>query len=252
MLIESPHADRHQAWGMAGPDAVFYKILPRRSAEAAREVLDGFKGVLMVDGYSVYEAMARARPEITLAHCWAHARREFIEIELLYPAKCKEGLGLIRAPYEIERQVPFRANVSAEDLALDLARRAALRAEQLRPITAAILSWAGQLRLTNGSALRQAVEYMLKHWAGLTRFLDHPRVPLDNNHLERAIRPLALGRKNHCGSHSQWGCDAAAILYSLVETARLCGVEPRAYLLAAVRASLETPGRVLLPHDLRS
>jgi transposase len=251
MLIESPHADRYQAWGMAGPDAVFYRILPSRSAEAARKVLGGFRGVLMVDGYSAYETLARAGPEISLAHCWAHARRKLIEIELLYPAECKEGLGLIRQLYEIERQVPFRANLSAEELAADLAHRAALRAEQSRPLTAAILAWAGQLRLTKGSALRKAVEYMLKRWAGLTRFLDDPRVPLDNNHLERAMRPVALGRKNHCGSHSQWGCDAAAILYSLVETAKLCEVEPRAYLLAAVRASLETPGRVLLPHELR-
>ena len=251
MLIESPHADRYQAWGMAGPDAVFYKILPSRSAEAARQVLDGFSGVLMVDGYSAYETLARAGPEISLAHCWAHARRKLIEIELLYPAQCKEGLNLIRALYEIERQVPFRANVSVDELATDLACRAALRADQSRPITAAILAWAGRLRLTKSSALRQAVEYMLKRWAGLTRFVEDSRVPLDNNHLERAIRPLALGRKNHCGSHSQWGCDAAAILYSLVETAKLCEVEPRAYLLAAVRASLETPGRVLLPHELR-
>ena len=252
MLIESPHADRYQAWGMAGPDAVFYKILPSRSAEAARQVLDGFRGVLMVDGYSAYETIARAGPEISLAHCWAHARRKLIGIELLYPAECKEGIDLIRQLYEIERQVPFRVNASADELATDLERRAALRAEQSRPVTAAMLAWAGQLRETKGSALRQAVEYMTKRWTGLTRFLDDPRVPLDNNHLERAIRPIALGRKNHCGSHSQWGCDAAAILYSLVETAKLCEVDPRAYLLAAVRASLEAPSRVLLPHDLRA
>jgi len=179
-------------------------------------------------------------------------RRKQIEIELLYPAECKEGLDLIRRLYEIERQVPFRANLSAEESAADLARRATLRAEHSRPVVAQILEWAGRLRLTKGSALRQAVEYMTKRWAGLTRFLDDPRVPLDNNHLERAMRPVALGRKNHCGSHSQWGCDAAAILYSLVETAKLCDVEPRAYLLAAVRASLETPSRVLLPHDMRA
>ena len=182
---------------------------------------------------------------------WAHARRKLIEIEPSYPAECKEGLGLIRQLYEIERQVPFRANVSAEELAVDLARRAALRDEQSRPVTAEILAWVSRLRLTKGSALRKAVEYMTKRWAGLTRFLEDPQVPLDNNHLERAIRPVALGRKNYCGSHSQGGCDAAAIFYTLVETAKLCEVEPRSYLVAAVRASLETPSRVLLPHDLR-
>jgi transposase len=85
----------------------------------------------------------------------------------------------------------------------------------------------------------------------LTRFLDDPRVPLDNNPVERALRGVVVVRKNHYGSRSRRGTEVAALLYSLCETAKLLGVEPRTYLLRATYAAIDQPGTVTLPHSLR-
>jgi transposase len=87
-------------------------------------------------------------------------------------------------------------------------------------------------------------------WRGLTRFLADPRIALDNNATERALRGMVGGRKNHYGSRSKRGTEVAALFYSLIESTKLCGVEPKAYLLYATRAALETPGTVTLPHAL--
>ena len=98
----------------------------------------------------------------------------------------------------------------------------------------------------------EALACHLELWAGLTRFLDDPRIPLDNNLVERAIRGPVVGRKNHYGSRSRRGTEVAALYYSLIETAKLLGVEPQAYLLEATSAAMKEPGRVSLPSDLLS
>jgi transposase len=88
------------------------------------------------------------------------------------------------------------------------------------------------------------------HPQRLARFLDEPRIALDNNATERALRGMVVGRKNHYGSRSKRGTEVAALFYSLIESAKLCGVEPKAYLLCGTRAALENPGTVTLPHTL--
>jgi transposase len=91
---------------------------------------------------------------------------------------------------------------------------------------------------------------MLDRWTGLTRFVDDPRIPLDNNAAERALRGPVVGRKDHYGSRSLRGTEVAAVLYTLCETARLVGVDPHASLLRAVYAAIDRPGAVMLPEDL--
>jgi transposase len=91
---------------------------------------------------------------------------------------------------------------------------------------------------------------MLGLWPGLTRFREDARIPVDNNATERGLRGMVVGRKNHYGSRSQRGTEVAALFYSLIESAKLCGVEPKAYLLQATHAALEIPGTVTLPHTL--
>jgi len=91
---------------------------------------------------------------------------------------------------------------------------------------------------------------MLGHWSGLTRFLEDPEVPLDNNATERALRAVVLGRKNYLGSRSKRGMRVAGLFYSLLDTAKICGVDPRAYLVRAVRQAIEEPGSVFLPHQM--
>jgi hypothetical protein len=127
---------------------------------------------------------------------------------------------------------------------------AALRAEQAAAIVAELRGWAHRQRALPESSLGKAIAYMVGPWPGLTRFLEDPRVPLDNNATERGLRGVIVGRKNHYGSRSQRGTEVAALFYSLIESAKLCGVEPTAYLLRAVRAALTTPGTATLPHAL--
>ncbi len=101
------------------------------------------------------------------------------------------------------------------------------------------------------SSLGKAIAYMLGLWPGLTLFLDDPRIPVDNNATERGLRGVVLGRKNHYGSRSERGTDVAALFYTLLESAKLAGVEPKLYLHTATRTALENPKAVILPHDLR-
>ena len=114
-----------------------------------------------------------------------------------------------------------------------------------------IRAWAvtAKTRTLPESGLVKAIDYMLGMWKGLVRFLDDPRIPLDNNGTERGLRGVVVGRKNHYGSKSRRGTEVAAIFYSLIESAKLAGVEPKAYLRRAVEAALRGE-KAPLPHEL--
>src|SRR5881296_2605169 len=242
-LMDTKGSKRWWVWSVTRDDAVIYKTLPSRSQEAARQVLDGYRGIVLADGYSAYEALSRAGPSFALAHCWAHVRRKFIEAEPHFPEPCGEVLALIGHLYAVERACP-RVDGAGDDgaHAEALRLRAASRAEQSAPIIAELCAWAHRQRALPESSLGKATAYMLGLWPGLTRFLDDPRIPLDNNATERGLRGIVVGRKNHYGSRSKRGTEVAALFYSLMESAKLCGVEPKAYLLQAVRAELANPG----------
>ena len=168
-----------------------------------------------------------------------------------YPAPCAEVLDLIGQLYAVERACPgVEAGLSEDGRPEALALRAKARREQSAPIVAAIRTWAHRQRALPESSLGKAIAYMLGLWPGLTRFLDEPRIALDNNATERALRGMVLGRKNHYGSRSRRGTEVAALFYSLIESAKLCGVEPKAYLLHATYNALRNPGTVTLPHTL--
>ena len=250
-LMEGPSSKRWYVWAVATDKAVHYRTYPNRSAKAAGDLLAGYRGNIMVDGYIAYDSLQRAGPEkkFVLSHCWAHVRRKFVEIEEFYPVESKEIVDLIRKLYDIEHQAPSLDRLD-EDLRKEaLEVRAKLRDEQSRPLIDQIRDWAYAQRGTRESGLRKAVEYMLAMWAGLVRFLDDPGIPLDNNRIERALRGVVLGRKNHYGSRSRRGTEVAAIFYSLLETAKLWKIDPKAYLLAVTKTAIEKPGSVLLPED---
>lgn len=250
-FMRGPEGKRWWAWSVTSADAIAYTILESRSQEAARQVLNGYGGIVLADGYGAYAALARAGPRFTLAHCWAHVRRKFVEAEPHYPAPCEEALALIGQLYAVERACPRLDGTRDEaSRAAALRLRATLRAEQSVPLVAELRAWAHRQRALPESSLGKAIAYMLGLWPGLTRFLDDPRIPLDNNATERGLRGMVVGRKNHYGSRSKRGTEVAALFYSLIESAKLCGVEPKAYLLQAVRAALANPGTVTLPHDL--
>jgi transposase len=244
-LMAKSERKKYWVWCLTSTDTVYCRIFDNRSKGAAQQLLAGYQGTVVADGYCAYEALARAGPGFTLAHCWSHVRRKFVEIESHYPGQAQEILDLIGDLYAVERDVLTH---DVEDSpAARLALRAQLRAERSRALVERIRVWAESQRILPRSGLGQAIGYMQELWAGLTRFLNDPLIPLDNNPVERALRGLVVGRKNHYGSRSSRGCEVAALFYSLIETAKLCGVEPKSYLLRATSRALDHPGAVTLP-----
>ena len=239
-------------WSRSTPEIAHYKILSSKSAKAARGLFSSFEGIVVVDGYAVYEKLkqeqseARAGPQMKLANCWAHALRKFRDIEENFPVACQRILKLIGQLYKLEKQVPgpFPGNDAAQRL------RLRLRQEESKPLLKKIRTWAETEVGLPRSELGKAVRYMLKRWPALTRFVDDPRIPLDNNAAERALRGPVVGRKNHYGSKSKRGTQVAAIFYTLLETAKLSGIEPAFYLRTVAERALRDPGTVTLPQDL--
>jgi transposase len=244
-IMGSPTATKGTVWGVRSPTIAFYRILPGKSAEEGRQVLTGYRGIVVADGFAVYEVLAREEPAFTLAHCWAHTKRKYDEIAEQWPAASAEIAALIGELYTIERLVP--GSFPGDDRAQELRRQ--LRQERSRPVLDRIWQWATVQVGLPRSDFGKAVRYMLARWEGLTRFVDEPRVPLDNN-AERALRGPVVGRKNHYGSRSLRGTQVAALFYALCETARLVGVDPHAYLLRALHRAIAQPSAITYPQDL--
>jgi hypothetical protein len=222
------YARDDRPWGGTAPPAVAYVYAPDRSKARPREHLAGFAGVLQVDAYAGYKALGEAGA-VTLALCWAHARRRFYEIAAAGPAPiAEEALRRIAALYEIE------ADIREKPAEI----RAAARRERSKPILDTFEPWLrGQLERVSGkSPTAEAIRYALSHWAGLTRFVGDGRIEIDNNAVERAIRPQALTRKNALFADSDGGAQHWACLASLIETAKLNALDPLAYLTATLEA----------------
>lgn len=234
---------RWHAWAASTASAIYFLIEDNRSSEAAEALLGGYGGVVMCDGYGVYESLAATNTRVVLAHCWAHVRRKFIDIETAFPVESKEIVGLIRELYDVEDECP--RGPGGDEM------RRALRNERSRAIVHRIGEWvyATYPNTLPEGGLAKAIRYMGGMWAGLLRFLDDPRIPLDNNGTERGIRGPVVGRKNHYGSRSLRGTQVAALFYSLLESAKLAGAEPKAYLRLALQAALAHEV-IPLPHEV--
>lgn len=209
-------------WGGPDPPAAVYFYSPDRKAERPVGHLDRFRGVLQVDGYAGFERLTE-RGDIALAACWAHARRKFYDVHQATQSPiADEALRRIAALYAVEKQIH---GWSADN-------RQAARAARSRPLVDALKPWleAQLRRVPPRGTLAEAIRYALARWPALCRFLDDGRIELDNNAVERAIRPVALGRKNHLFAGSDGGADRWAVVASLLETAKLNHVEPYAYL----------------------
>src|SRR4051812_46139957 len=212
-------------WGGSTPPAVVYLYAEDRRGERPAAHLAEFRGTLQVDGYGGFKSLLENRPpgEVRLAFCWAHCRRRFYDIHQATGSPlAEEALRRIAELYKVETEIRGRP---AE------ARRA-VRQERSKPIVEALHAWLTvQLgRVSGKSGLAEAIRYALRHWAGLVLFLEDGRIELDNNTVERALRPIALGRKNALFAGSDGGACHWAIVASLVATAKLNGVEPLAWL----------------------
>ena len=247
-LLEKGGSKSWWAWAVTSSDAVYYRIAPSRSAQVAAEVLGDFEGTVVCDGYGVYPAVLRrlaneraGPPRIRLANCWSHVRRKFIEAEPNYP-EAGEALELIDRLFAIERR-------AAEATDIVEARRELRRAES-RMVIDEIHGWMLGQRSLAKTGIGRAISYTDKLWKGLVVFLEDPVVPLHNNASEREMRALALGRVNHYGSRSLRGTKVAAAFYTLLETAKLSGLEPTLYLSMAAKRAILVPGTITLPQDI--
>ena len=214
------HDDR--PWAGPDPPAAVFFYSPDRRAERPAAHLDRFRGALQVDGYAGFERLT-AGGDIVLAACWAHARRKFYEFHKATGSPiAAEALRRIAELYAIEKEIRGR---SAKE-------RQGIRHIRSRPLIDAMKPWLeNQLRrVPPRGGLAEAIRYVLARWPAFCRFLDDGRVELDTNAVERAIRPVTLGRKNHLFAGSDGGADRWAIVASLLATAKLNGVEPYAYL----------------------
>lgn len=208
-----------------GGDVLFEWRLSRRHAEAEKLLGEYYQGLLQTDGYEAYPAYVRAHPGVVWVGCWAHARRKFHEALAEAPQRARFVLGLIAHLYRHEKQWDLAGKSGP-------ALRAALRSSHFALTLQLLKKTAARLRERSlpRSLLGQACAYLLAHWEPLTAHLDHGRTRLDNNAVENAIRPCALGRKNWLFiGHPQAG-DRAAIIYSLIVSCQRRGIDPHAYL----------------------
>ena len=206
----------------SGPPAVAYSYAPGRGGEHAAKLLDGFNGILQVDGYAAYKKLAApTRPggPVTLAYCWSHLRRQFYEVYVGGNAPiATEALARIKLLYDIEAEI----RGSPPDV------RRALRQQRSKPVVEALKPWFEDslARMSKGSKLAEALAYGLNHWDGLCRFLDDGRIEIDSNTVERSIRGLALTRKNALFAGHDRGAAGWAMIASLLETC-LCRARHR-------------------------
>ena len=216
------YARDDRPWGGADPPVVAYVYAPDRKAERPKAHLDGFRGVLQVDGYAGYRALA-GRSDVQLAFCWAHVRRRFYELAAAGPAPiASEALQRIAELYESEKGIRGR---QADE-------RHEVRKEKTRPLIVALEPWLREklALISQKTKLAEAIRYVLSRWEGLTRFIDDGRIEIDSNVVERAIRPIALSRKNALFAGSDGGGEQWAIIASLIETCKLNNVDPQAYI----------------------
>lgn len=235
------------AYRSASADApiVIFDYCTSRSGKHAGGFLEGWKGALVVDDYAGYKALFKQG--IAELGCWVHARRKFFELHKANKSEiAAEALQRIAALYRIEQQA---REMSVED-------RHAHRQHHARPLVDALFEWLIKLRPTiaGKSGTANAIEYSLRRRAALTRYLDDGRYPIDNNAIENAIRPIALGRKNWLFAGSEKAGRRTAAIMSLLATAKANGHCPHAWLtdvLTRLPTALDKDIGDLLPHRWR-
>lgn len=226
-------------FGGEAASAVLFHYSPNRDGEHPEAHLASYSGLMQADAYSGYNGlyMAGRKPgPIVEAACWAHGRRKFFELaELQKAPMALEAVRRIDELLAIEREI----NGRPPD------QRLAVRRERSRPLVDALETWlwAERKKLSSKNPLAKAMDYSLKRWAAFTRFLDDGRICMTNNAAERAVRGIAVGRRNwtFCGSDS--GGNRAAVIYTLIETCKLNHVDPRAWLADVLARIADHPAK---------
>lgn len=216
-------------WPIYGEaDEIAFSYSASRAARQVREVLgDDFKGTLISDGYEAYENYARHRPKMTHAQCWAHSRRHFEKAKEAEPEAVAEALALIGELYAKEQAIRDKELVGEEKLKY--------RTKHSEPVVAAFWHWCDaqcqRHDLLPSNPLSRALKYAMARIDNLQVFLSDPEVPIDTNHLERALRPIPMGRRNWLFCWTELGAKQVGIIQSLLVTCKLHGINPHTYLV---------------------
>jgi hypothetical protein len=215
-----------------------------RTAEHPRRHLAGYAGILQADAYAGFNdlyALGRQPSPIAEAACWAHGRRKLFKLaEVARAPLAVEAVRRIDAVFDAERTIN----------GLPAEQRLSVRQQRIAPLVADLEAWmrATRSKLSRHTDLAKAMDYMLKRWEAFTRFLGDGRICLTNNAAERALRGIALGRKSWLFAGSDRGGERAAAMYSLIVTAKLNNVDPRAWLADVIARIADHPVSRL--HDL--
>jgi len=225
----TPGAHRGYVWVYGAPrSTIVFEYQHGRGAVHPQAFLASFEGVLQTDRYKGYDGLRKLQSIIDVA-CWAHARRKFVEANTYAGKRTKPILQAIAKLYAIEEM--------ARKEKMESNARARLRVRESKPVLAHLKSLLDRerMRVLPSTPLGIAVRYALTSWDALNRYVEHGNVEIDNNLIENAIRPIALGRKNYLFAGSEGGAEAAATIYSITETCRRLGVNPYTYLCDVFR-----------------
>ena len=226
-------------WPIYGEDdEICFTWSASRGSAHIEQQLEGFAGVLLSDGYAAYDRYAKNKPQITQAQCWAHTRRYFERASKSDPA-AEEALTLIGGLYRMEQQI--------REKGLEGQAKLEYRSRHALPIVDAFFGWCHEQRnrtdLVNSDPLSRAITYAEKHQVQLKVYLGDPEVPIDTNHLERALRVIPMGRKNWLFCWSEVGAKQVGIIQSLLTTCRLHQVDPYTYLVDVLQRVALHPAR---------
>jgi transposase len=246
-----------QPFGGKDPPAALFYASRDRTREHPERHLASYAGVLQADAFEGYNRLylpERKPGSVLEALCWSHARRKFFELaDIAANARRGENAPPI-SPIALEavKRIDALFAIEREINGLSAAKRLAARQEKSAPLVAAFEGWmrAERVKLSRHAAIAKAIDYLLTRWPAFTRFLEDGRVCLSNNAAERALRGLALGRKSWLFAGSERGAERAALMYTLIQTAKLNDVDPQAWLadvLAHIADTPQTKLAVLLP-----
>jgi len=226
-----------QMWTLSTAKLAYFDIKQSKGFDDGKRVLGDFQGIVFGDAATTHDSLESSLP-IVLAHCWAHPRRDAEKLRASDPIRAQEIIDFIRELYDVD-----------DEAGDDIEKRRLLRDKRSRDVIRRLDEWREQQKPLPSSPTAKLLGYLKNHHEGLTRFLDDPRIPLDNNQSERGYVWVAVGRRSFWGSRSELGTQVAAILYSFAETARRNGVDPKAYFEAALGDALED--RIIrLPHEM--
>lgn len=259
MHIKKGGAVKRQVWQLACPEARYFEMLDTKSSDEGEAVFTikkddkverVFKGIALVDGAAELLALAK-KLGFNVANCWSHARRNVLAANSEAPGQVDQFLNIVARLYAIERRVAGvedDAPLGGYRKLLNLDKLRVARDTESRAVVAELHKWMLEQKCIPGGTLKAGLAYVAGRWTNLKKFLDDPRIPLDNNVSEAGFVSVAQGRRNYVGCRTERGMTVATRFYTVVESARVSGANEDKYLRYAAETLL-AKGDPLLPHE---